>query len=110
MPFDAAAPAQSATVLADAPSEPRTAPEPRGAACAPTVLRVVPCIDAASGSVTLFAAGRQETRRFADPALLTRALSRVVRPALWFPAERKLLLAVAARGYREGKELLFILD
>lgn len=77
---------------------------------APAALPVIPCIDASSGSVLLFVAGRQELRRCADPMLLTRALSRAVRPALWFPAERKLLLAVAARGYRRGKELSFILE
>ncbi|WP_120521525.1 hypothetical protein [Arthrobacter celericrescens] len=75
-----------------------------------TALRVIPCIDAANGSVLLFAAGSQELRQCAEPALLARALSRSVRPVLWFPAERKLLLAVAARGYRAGKELSFILD
>ncbi|MGW9413018.1 hypothetical protein [Arthrobacter cupressi] len=73
-------------------------------------LPVIPCIDATSGTVLLFVAGRQELHRCAEPLLLTRALSRAVRPALWLPAERKLLLAVAARGYRAGKELSFILE
>lgn len=73
-------------------------------------LRVVPCIDAGSGTVMLSAAGKRDLRRCTDPALLTLALTRTVRPVLWFPAERKLLLAVAARGYRGGKELSFILE
>ena len=75
-----------------------------------TAVPVIPCIDATSGAVLLFVAGRPEIHRCAEPLQLTRALSRAVRPALWLPAERKLLLAVAARGYRAGKELSFILD
>ncbi|WP_115788593.1 hypothetical protein [Arthrobacter silvisoli] len=100
MPFDAA----PATAHTDARTGPPAAMNPAEA------LPVIPCVDAAGGSVLLSAAGRQELRRCADPVLLTRLLSRSVRPALWFPAERKLLLAVAARGYRGGKELSFILD
>jgi hypothetical protein len=113
MPFDATAAAgHPAPVLANAQNKVlanagnKTAAVPGPAAA----LRVFPCVDATSGSVLLLGAGRQELRRCADPALLTRALSGAVRPALWFPAEGKLLLAVAARGYRRGKELSFILD
>lgn len=76
----------------------------------PAALRVVPCLDATSGSVLLYAGGRQGHYTCAEPQRLLRALSRTVRPVLWFPAERKLLLAVAARGYRDGKELCFTLE
>jgi hypothetical protein len=75
-----------------------------------SAFRVLPCIDASTGAVLLSVDGRQESYRYAHPVRLTRALSQAVRPALWFPAERKLLLAVAERGYRGGKELYFTLE
>ncbi len=106
MPLDATA--HLAPAQTDNRNEPRA--EPPAAAGSPAALRVIPCVDISSGSVLLFVAGRRELGRCADPRLLTRALARTVRPALWFPAERRLLLAVAARGYRGGKDLSFILE
>ncbi|OFI37607.1 hypothetical protein BIU82_06905 [Arthrobacter sp. SW1] len=101
MPFDAAT---GTTIHADAPAvdtNPLADPTPR---------RVLPCVDAGSGWVLLFTGGNPERYRCAEADVLLQALARAVRPALWFPAERKLLLAVAARGCRSGKELPFILD
>lgn len=105
MPFDAAT---GATIHADTPAVDAA----HGAAtheAATLPRRVLPCVDAGSGSVLLFVGDKAEHYRCAEPDVLLQALARAVRPALWFPAERKLLLAVAARGCRTGKELPFIL-